>query len=292
MTFFLQCAGSGLMVGAIYGLVAVGFVLIIKSSGIFNLAQGELLCIGAFICWSLLSQLQLPAWAAVILTLVLAGLLGAALERFPLRLLIGQPLLAIVMVTLTIGICLRGLMTAIWGGLSWKVFTPDLIPRAPLHIGELSFSQQHIWGFVIAMVAVAALSLYYQRTRSGLGMRVVAEGHQVAQSMGLSVKATLRNVWALSAIIAAIGGILLGSINGINIPLSNIGLKAIPAALIGGLESIPGAICGGLIIGLMEGIAGGYIGHGTQDVAAYIIMLVILFVLPYGFFGYERIERV
>jgi len=292
MVVFFQHAVSGLMVGAIYGLVAVGFVIIVKSSEVFNFAQGELLILGAFLCWSLIFQFSLPAWLAVLITLALAGLFGMAVERFPLRPMIGQPLFAIIMVTLTVGLCLRGLLTAVWGGMSWRVFKPALLPPEPLTIGGLNLSQQHIYGFFIAILVVVGLSLFFKYTRAGLAMRIVAEDHQVAQAMGISVRGVFRITWAMSAILAAVGGILLGSINGINIPLANIGLKAIPAALIGGLQSIPGAVVGGLLIGLLEGLSSGYIGHGFQDVAAYIVMIVVLIFWPHGFFGLERIERV
>ncbi|MBW1679827.1 MAG: branched-chain amino acid ABC transporter permease [Deltaproteobacteria bacterium] len=292
MTIFLQYAISGLMVGAIYGLVAVGFVIIVKSSEVFNFAQGELLILGAFVCWALIFQLKLPPWLAVAGTLAFAGLFGMVVERFPLRPMIGQPLFAIIMVTLAVGICLRGFLTAIWGGMSWRVFKPPLLPPEPVRVGKLLLPQQHIYGFFIAVVVVLVLSLFFKYTRAGLAMRIVAEDHKVAQAMGISVRRVFRNSWAMSAILAAIGGILLGSINGINIPLANIGIKAIPAALIGGLQSIPGAVVGGLLIGLLEGLSSGYIGHGVQDVVAYIVMIVVLIFWPHGFFGLETIERV
>ena len=280
------------MVGAIYGLVAVGFVIIVKATEVFNFAQGELLIFGAFVCWSLVFQFHLPPWLAVLASLVLAALFGMVVERFPLRPMIGQPLFAIIMVTLTVGLCLRGLLTAIWGGMSWKVFKPPLLPPEPVVIGELMLSQQHIYGFFIAVFVVVILSLFFKYTNAGLAMRIVAEDNQVAQAMGISVRRVFRNTWAISAILAAIGGILLGSINGINIPLANIGLKAIPAALIGGLQSIHGAVIGGLLIGLLEGLSTGYIGHGVQEVVAYVVMIVVLIFWPHGFFGLETIERV
>jgi branched-chain amino acid transport system permease protein len=292
MAAFLQHALSGLMVGAIYGLVAVGFVIIIKSSEIFNFAQGELLILGAFLCWSLLVQFNLPPWVAILVTLGLAFLFGMAVERFPLRPMMGQPLFAIIMVTLAIGLCMRGMLTAVWGGMSWRVFKPDLLPTQPLDLGSLILSRQHVYGFFIAVMVVFGLSLFFKLTRAGLAMRIVAEDHQVAQAMGISVRKVVRNTWAMSAVLAGIGGILLGSINGINIPLANIGLKAIPAALIGGLQSIPGAMVGGVLIGLLEGLSSGYIGYGVQEVVAYVVMIVVIIFWPHGFFGLERIERV
>ena len=292
MVIFLQHVLSGLMVGAIYGLVAVGFVIIVKSSEIFNFAQGELLIFGAFVCWSILFQLHLSPILAVVITLGLSCILGMVVERFPLRPMIGQPLFAILMVTLSIGLCLRGVLTAAWGGMSWRVFNPPILPSQPAIIHDLILSKQHIYGFVIAILVVLAFYLFFKFTRAGLAMRIVAEDHQVAQALGISTRSVVRNSWAMSAVLAAMGGILLGSINGINIPLADIGIKSIPAALIGGVQSIPGAVIGGLLIGLLEGLSSGYIGHGVQDVLAYVVMIVVLIFWPYGFFGLKRIERV
>ncbi len=292
MITLLQHVLSGLMVGAIYGLVATGFVIIVKSSEIFNFAQGELLIFGSFVCWSALYQFHLPPLMAVLITLVVSCLLGMAVERFPLRPMIGQPLFAILMVTLSIGLCMRGILTAMWGGMSWRVFNPPILPPQPVVIGDLILSKQHIYGFFIAMAVVLGFSLFFKFTKAGLAMRIVAEDHRVAQAMGISARKVVRNSWAMSAVLAAIGGILLGSINGVNIPLADIGIKAIPAALIGGVQSIPGAVIGGLLIGLLEGLSSGYIGHGVQDVLAYIMMIVVLIFWPHGFFGLKRIERV
>lgn len=292
MALFLQHAISGLMVGAIYGLVAAGFVIIVKASGVFNFAQGELLIFGSFVCWSLISQFGLSPWLAIILTIILAALLGTAIERFPLRTMIGQPPFAILMVTIALGICARGVLMGIWGGTSWRVFKPDLLPPDPVKISELIVSLQHVYSVIIVIFVVVALALFFKYTRAGLAMKIVAEDHKVAQAMGISVQKVFRNTWAMSAMLAAVGGILLGSINGINIPLANIGLKAIPAALIGGVQSIGGAVVGGLLIGLLEGLSMAYIGHGIQEVLAYIMMIVVLIFWPHGFFGLETIERV
>ncbi len=292
MIILLQHILSGLMVGAIYGLVATGFVIIVKSSEIFNFAQGELLIFGAFVCWSALYQFHASPIVAILITLALAFLLGTGIERFPLRPMIGQPLYAILMVTLSIGLCMRGALTAIWGGMSWRVFNPPILPPQPVVLGELILSKQHIYGFVIAMLVVLLFYIFFKFTNTGLSMRIVAEDHRVAQALGISARNVVRLSWIMSVILAAIGGILLGSINGVNIPLADIGIKAIPAALIGGVQSIPGAVVGGLLIGLLEGLSSGYIGHGVQDVLAYIMMIVVLIFWPHGFFGLKRIERV
>lgn len=294
MDFFFQLLLTGLMVGGIYSLIAVGFVLIYKASGIFNLAQGEMLMFSAYACWALLVQANLPLWLGLLLTLVVAALLGLGIERFALRPMIGQPLLAIVMITIALSIILKGVITGIWRGSQY--YLPDFIPAAPIKIGGVILSQQHLYCFAAAVLAVIVLSLYFNRTKSGLAMRAVAENHQVAQGSGISVKMVFATTWAIAAIVSAIGGVLLGSINGVNFNLGLLGLKALPVVLLGGLESIFGAIIAGLAMGVLESMAAGYldplVGGGIQDVFPFIILLLVLLVRPYGLLGLRTIERV
>ncbi len=294
MDFFLQLMLTGLMVGAIYSLVAVGFVLIYKASGIFNLAQGELLMIAAYMCWAFLVQAHLPLWLGLLLTLGAAALLGLVIERLALRPMIGQPLFAIVMITIALSIILKGIVTGIWRGSQY--YFPEFLAAAPMHLGGVILSQQHLYCFVAAILAVVALTFYFNRTKSGLAMRAVAEDHQVAQSTGVSVKMVFAMTWAIAAIVSAIGGILLGSINGVNFNLSVLGLKALPVVLLGGLDSILGAIIAGLAVGVLENVAAGYldplVGGGLQDVFPFIILLFVLLVKPYGLLGLRKIERV
>lgn len=294
MITFLQLILTGVMVGSIYSLVALGFVLIYKSSGIINVAQGQMLMVGAYVAWSLMVGLHLPVPVALLLTIVIAMLIGVLIERLALRPLIGQPILAIVMMTIALAAFLDGMTSLIWGA-NWQTF-PDFIPRTPILIGELSLSPQHIFSFVLAMALLAIFSVFFRFTRIGLAMRATAEDHQIAQSLGVSVERVFTLAWVIAAVVSALGGILLGSINGINLSLSFLGLKVLPVVLLGGLESIPGAIIAGPIIGVLENIASFYVdplvGGGVREVAPFVVLVLVLMIKPYGLFGLRRIERV
>jgi len=294
MTTFVQLLATGLMVGSIYGLVALGFVLIYKSSKIFNLAQGEFLMVGSFVAWTFLSLFKLPIWAGIILTFVVLGGVGYGLERFPLRRMIGQSHLSMIMVTLGIAILLRGLATLAWAkpAAIGSMAYPKFLPTGTVTIFGAPYSELLIWSFVIIIVLVLMFAFFFRFTRSGLNMRATAEDQQVAQSMGIKVTGVIAQTWAIAAIVSAVGGILLGYHRGIDFGLTNLGLRAIAAALFGGLESIPGALIGGICIGVFESLAGGYIGHGFKEVAPYVAMALILILKPFGLMGLQRIERV
>ena len=294
MSTLIQLVLTGLMVGGIYGLVALGFVLIYKGTRIFNFAQGELLVLGAFFCWALLVQARMPLWASVLLTFMLGIAIGFLLERTVLRPMIGQPILSIIMMTLALSLFLSGLVTLIWGG-TWKVY-PPFISMSGIGLAGFTISQQYLFGFIMALLAFAIFTIFFRRSRHGLAMRATAEDHQVARSLGIKVSLIFGLSWAIAISLSAVAGILLGTINGVNFTLGQIGLKAIPAALIGGLESVGGAIAGGLIVGVLESVAAGYIdplvGGGVKEIFPYVILVIALLFRPYGIFGLKRIERV
>lgn len=282
------------MTGGIYALIALAFVLIYKSTGVFNLAQGEMLLIPALVCWSFLVQLALPVWLAFVLTIIVAAVFGLVLERLCMRPLLGQSVLVLVMMTIAASKFLRG--TSLIYSQAELLNYPLLIPLAGIHLGPLTISTQHLLCFLVSLLLFGGFMLFFRYTNLGLGMRAVAEEHQTAQGAGLNVKWIFSVVWVIAAIISAVGGYLLGSINGVNIALADIGLKALPAALLGGLDSIIGAVVGGLIIGVLEGLACGYldpiVGGGMGEVFPFIVMILILLFRPYGLFGLRRIERV
>lgn len=282
------------MTGGVYALVALGFVVVWKSTSVFNFAQGEILMVSAYICWALLVQVGLPLWATFIVTFVVAACLGLTVERFALRPMIGQPLLAAMMITLALIAVLDGLVTIIWG--SRQEVLPDFFPRAPLHLGSVMISQQLLVAFIIAIGLFFAFVLFFRRSKFGLAMRATAEDHQVTRSMGIKVSNSFAMAWVVACIVAAVGGILLGSVNGVNMNLGFLGLKAFPVVILGGLDSIPGAIIAGLIVGILEKLATGYIdpfvGGGFAEIFPFIILLFVLLVRPYGLFGQERIERI
>src|SRR5512139_3026628 len=282
--FFLQLLVQGLAVGSVYSLVALGFVLIYKASGVINFAQGELLMLGAYACLALLVQAHLPFWVALGLTLAAMGLVALVLERLVLRPLIGEPVISIIMAA-----------TAAAWGTQLRSF-PAIFPDQPVKLGQIVISQVYIWTFLTAMALMVAFALFFKFTRLGVAMRATANSHQVALSMGISVKAIFALSWAISAVVSAIGGVLIGSINGVNITFSDFGLKVFPAVILGGLDSIPGAVIGGLVIGILENLSGGYLsrvfGGGVKEVAPFVFLVLILMVKPYGLFGTEEIERV
>lgn len=294
MILLVQLLIIGLALGSIYALVALGFVLIYKSSGVINFAQGDTLTMGAFILWSLFVWAHLPFWLGVLVGFGLAALLGLAVERFVLRPMIGQPLLAMIMVTIGLSSMLSGITNMIWAGPT-RMY-PDYLPNISLAFGALTISEELIACVIMAFVTMLVFLYFFRRTRIGLDMRAVADGQQVARSVGISVTAVIAITWALATMVSMLGGLLLGTIQGVNQGLFLMGLTVFPVVLLGGLESIPGAIAGGVIIGIAQTLAIGYIdplvGGGMGEVFPFIIMILILLVRPYGLFGLARIERI
>jgi len=289
----------GLVVGAVYGVVALGFVLIYKSSSVLNLAQGALLMLGGFICLQISQWLPGGIWffiLAVFFTLVIAALLGFAIERLALRPLIGEPLISVIMMTIGLNVLLGGIGYAIWESGNYP-YPTDIIPIGVVSILGTAISYKYIFSLITALLCVLFFTLFFQFTRSGIAMRATADDQLAAQSLGISTSQIFRNAWAIGCITAAIGGIIIGfliGLNSYNTPM--LGLKVLPVVLLGGLDSIPGAIIGGLIIGVAENLAGAYldpiVGGGMRDLFPYILIMIILMVKPYGLFGWVRIERI
>ena len=295
MTTFIQLLLAGLTTGAIYGLVALGFVVIYKASGIFNLAIGEFLLVGAFFAYSCMVQWQLPVWSALVFTALFSVIFGLLIERISIRPLKGQSTLTIIMMTIALSLMLRGVVYLTGWGIIQSVY-PPFIPTEAMHFGNVVFSQQLAWCFAFAILAVIVLSLFFQYTKSGLRMRAVSEDHQVAQGVGIKIGDVFALTWVIAAIVCAFGGVLLGSLAGVSMHLHTLGLRALPVVIVGGLESILGALVAGMIVGLAETLATGYldpiIGAGSASGIPYIIMVLILLVRPYGLFGRQRIERI
>jgi len=292
---FLQFLVSGIMIGGIYGLAALGLVLIYKSSRVLNLAHGGFLMILAWLCWSFAEQLGLPIWLSILAVLAVSVLAGLGVERFMLRPLIGQPILAVIIATLALGYLLEGVAIMVWGADTKGL--PEFIPREAIWLGPVSIAQHYLWAFGIAILLFVLLYLFFRYTKMGLGMQIVSEDQQVARSLGIRVKNILAQSWAFALVIAAISGILYASLNSVNTGNAMVGLtKALPVMLLGGLESLHGALIGGIIVGIFEIVVGGYIdplvGGGFSDVVPLFLMLVILLVRPYGIFGWQRIERI
>jgi branched-chain amino acid transport system permease protein len=295
MDFFLQLVINGLVVGSIYALVAMGFVIIYKSTSVLNFAQGEFLLLGAYVSLALLTRWHVPFWATVVLTLGFAVVLGLAIERLILRPMIGEPVVSVIMVTLGLSSILRAVVQGIWGTDTRPY--PEIFPSAPVMIGPVPVSRAYAWSLGCVVVLLVAFSLFFKRSRFGIAMRATAFSQQVALSMGISVRHMFALAWAIAAVVSAIGGILLGAVRtGVDQSLALIGLKVLPVVILGGLDSVLGAIVGGLLIGVLENLAGGYLdpvfGGGVKEVAPFVILVSILMIKPYGLFGKVHIERV
>lgn len=295
MEFFLQLALNGLVIGSIYALVGLGFVIIYKSSSILNFAQGELLMLGAYVCLAIFTTYRVPFLAAFALTLGFSVVLGVLLERLLLRPMIGEPVISVIMLTLGLASVLKAVVQGVWGT-DVRPY-PEIFPTRPVHIGPLPVSQGYLYSMLSIAVLLLVFSVFFKFSRAGIAMRATAFSQQVALSMGISVKRIFALAWSIAAVVSAVGGVLLGGIRGgVDGAFALFGLKVIPVVILGGLDSVLGAIVGGVIMGVLENLAGGYLdpvlGGGVKEVAPFIALVGILAVKPYGLFGKVKIERV
>jgi branched-chain amino acid transport system permease protein len=293
MTTFFQVLIYGLAVGAVYGLISLGFVLIFKTTGAFNLAQGSLLMFFAFFCMSLTIQLGLPFYLSLFLTLVFAVILGFTIERLLLRPMRGKPVTAIIMMTLSLSIILKSIATLIWSFYSYRL--PAWLPTGELAIGFLSLSWDYIALFIVIGITLIFFMIYFKYARFALSMRTVGEDRAIAQILGIKLNFAYGLAWAFCAVVAAIGGVVLGTLNSVNFTLSHFGLFVIPAIIIGGITSIPGALIGGFMVGIAEKLGAMYLGRdlpGFPEVIPYILALIVLYIKPGGIFGEKIIERI
>ena len=292
MLYFLQLVISGLAVGSLYALAALGFVLIYKATDILNFAHGEAMMVGAFVCYALVVS-GVPFLWAVLVTIGLAMIFGLITERLVLRPMIGEPQFAVVMVTIGLSIFLRSLSGIIFGHDN-KIF-PSPFAQNSLSFKGLVLSYTHLWAMIIAGLMVILFFLFFKYSRVGLSMRGVANDQDTAMLMGISVKKVFALTWGISFAMAAVAGIFLANVMVLNIGLSLVAIKAFPAVILGGLESIPGAIIGGLVIGVLETLVGGYLDQalpGVKDLTAFVVLFLVLMIRPYGLFGKEELERV
>ena len=294
MEFFFQLALNGVVVGSIYALVALGFVIIYKSSGVLNFAQGEFLLLGGYVFWALVEG-HAPWPYAAALTVAFSILLGLALERLILRPMIGEPIISVIMVTLGLSSVLKAIVLGAWGTDTRPY--PALFSSEPIMLGPVPVSQGYLFSMLISAALLLAFTLFFRYSRIGIAMRATAFSQEVAQSMGISVRRIFAVSWSIAAVVSALGGILLGALRGgVDGSLSVLGLKALPVVILGGLDSIAGAIVGGLVIGVLENLSGGYLdplmGGGVKEVAPFVVLVLILMFKPYGLFGKVKIERV
>jgi len=294
MELFLMSLITGILVGGIYALVALGWVLIYKCSGVLNLAMGELTLIGAYVTLTFY-QAGIPFILAVICTLLVGIVLGFVTERIFLDKLIGEPILAVIMVTVGLSFFFKGIVEFIWST-DTKVFDPPIFHIKPIEVGFLKLSPVYLWSFMLAIALLIIFVCFFKYTRWGLSMQATADDETAALSLGVSARFVYAAAWAIAFMSAGVGGALLGNINGINISIGYLGLLVLPAVVLGGLNSVPGAIVGGIIIGVLQNLSGAYLDQffpgGVKEIVPFAFMAVFLLFKPYGLWGWERIERV
>jgi branched-chain amino acid transport system permease protein len=292
VVLFLQQVVSGISIGCVYALAALGFVLIYKATETVNFAVGELMMFGAFLGFTFVSIYALPLWLAAIAAIAATALMAAMLERVFLRPMVGEPAFAVLVVTIGLGFCIRAtaMMVPAWAGETVRITTP--LSGTVLRLGSIVMSADHLAVIGATALIVAGFFLLFKRTRIGLAMQAVSQNQLAATYMGVRTRSISTLVWALAGAICAIAGLLLAPIAFIHVNMGVLGLKAIPAAIIGGFASLPGAIVGGLALGICESLAGFYLPEGFSDVAAYVLVLVVLAVRPEGLFGEQIHKRV
>ena len=289
---FIQLLISGVAQGCIYGLIALGFVLIYKATEIVSFAQGELMMVGAFIGVAVMAYLKFPFWLAVLASMAAMALLGLLLERVVIRPVLGQPAFSIVMLTIGIGYLLRGLVTMI-PGIGTETLTLDVPYKdATLQWGALVMGAEQLAVIAVTTVLCALLFAMFRYTRLGVAMQAASQNQLAAYYMGIPVQRINGLAWALAGMVAAVAGLLLAPITFVYANMGFIGLKAFPAAVVGGFGSLPGAIVGGLVIGVIESLSGFYLPEGFKDVAAYVVVLIMLMVRPNGLFGERLVKKV
>ena len=285
---------GGILNGGVYAIAAIGFILIYKSSGVLNFAQGEMVMIGSYFIFLTISQLHLPIWAGLLVGVILAGLFGWFLHESTLRPLIGQPLFSMMMMTVAYALLFRGIVPVIWGTSS--IPAPQIIPTQTISIGIIKFSLIGLVGFIVAVLLTIGCFIYFKYTKQGLLLRSVCEDHQLAEATGIKVRGVLDQVWVIASIIALIAGILVSQTTAVGDIVAEVAMKGLPVALLVGLESIEGALLGGVIIGVCEMLASLYLDPytkgGMMETFPFIVMLIVIMIRPYGLFGLKRIERV
>jgi len=294
MELFLMTVTTGIMVGGIYALVALGWVLIYKCSGVLNLAMGEMTLIGAYVSLSFYSM-GMPFLLALFCSLIIGLILGILTERIFLDKLIGEPVLTVIMVTVGLSFFFKGSVEFLWGT-DTRVFDPPVFTIEPIRLGPIVVGQAYLWSFVAALILLVVFVAFFKYTRWGLAMQATADDEMAALSVGVSARFVYATAWAIAFMAAGVGGTLLGNINGLNISVSYLGLLVLPAVVLGGLNSVPGAIAGGIIIGILQNMWGAYLDRyfpgAVKEVAPFAFMAIFLLFKPYGLWGWERIERV
>ncbi len=287
--YLFEICLTGLASGGLYALAALAFVMVYKATRVVNIAIGEMLMVGAYLFFTFAATFALPLWLAIPAAVLGTGLLGAVIERTMIRPLLGEPPISVFMVTVGLGSVLVGLVELIWTADQRRL--PEFMPNTPIMIGEAFLAPKVFWGAVIALVFIAVVLLVFHFWRGGVALRATASDQAAAYSMGINVPRVFSLAWVASAMIAAVSGIIVGSIGGISSSMGVFGLSVLVVVIVGGLDSVLGALVGGLFIGLVEALAGSYLGGEYKQLATFILLVLVLMVRPYGLFGTHEIER-
>jgi len=292
--FTLVLLTNGIMIGLMYALIALGFVLIYKATDAINFAQGEFVMFAGFLAAVAAEMVGAPFWLSALVAIAGMIALGFGLERVVLRPLIGRPVIAVVMATIGLAAVLRGTAVMAFGAGTRAIIMP--VSDEPFELGPIMLPPVQLVGAGVSLVFLAAFTWFFLKSRTGIAMRAVADSQQVAMAMGINVRRYFALAWAMAGVVSALGGVVWGTMLGVDNQLALVGLKVFPVVILGGLDSVMGAVIGGLIVGIVENFAAGYfdpiVGGGTKDFAPYVLMILVLMIRPEGIFGRRRIERV
>lgn len=287
--YLFEIALNGVASGGLYALAALAFVLVYKATRVVNIAIGEVLMIGAYIFFAFAATFALPIWLAVLGAVLGAGLLGALIERTMIRPLLGEPPISVFMVTVGLASILVGLVEIIWTADQRRL--PEFLPKTPVMIGDAFLAPKVAYGSLVALALIVLVLLVFRFWRGGVALRATASDQAAAYSMGINVPRVFSLAWVASAMIAAVAGIIVGSIGGISSSMGVFGLSVLVVVIVGGLDSVLGALVGGVFIGLVEALAGSYLGGEYRMLATFLVLIVVLMIRPYGLFGTHEIER-
>jgi len=292
--FTLALLTNGVLIGLMYSLIALGFVLVYKATDAINFAQGEFVMLAGFLIAGTIVLGGAPFWVGILVAVIGMVAFGFGLERIVLRPLLGRPVVAVIMATIGLAAVLRGAAPLFYGAETRSIPLP--IPDEPIVIGAISLPPVQVVGALLSLAFLGAFTWFFLKSRMGVAMRAVADNQQVAMAMGIHVERYFAIAWGMAGVVSALGGLAWGALLGVDVHLALIGLKVFPVVILGGLDSIVGAVVGGLIVGVVENLAAGYldplVGGGTKDFAPYVLMILMLMIRPYGIFGKRRIERV
>ena len=287
--FLIEIILAGLAGGGLYALAALAFVIVYKATRVVNLAIGEMLMIGAYTFFGLSTGLSWPVWLAIPGAVIASALVGGLIERIAIRPMLGEPPISVFMVTVGLSSILVGVVELAWGADSHRLI--EFMPRNPIVLGEAFIAPKVFYGFLMALALTLAVLLLFRFWRGGVALRATASDQGAAYAMGIAVPRVFSLSWVAGAAIAAVAGIVVGSIGGLSPTMGIFGLSVLVVVIVGGLDSIAGALVGGLLIGVVESLAGGYLGGEYKLLTTFVVLVVVLMVRPYGLFGTRDIER-